>query len=203
MQPWDPECFELSSSLYLCSSLQCCKFWPRRYHPSVLITAFILSSPCSLHSYSTVHPPAEWKNVRTRAFASVNTWEGMQQKHPTSILLFKLMCGSSLSPQTPTNVTHKTYWSSPNIFFPTCFPLSLKRPKKNVHPQTLCLFHLHILHPHAKCPYFCIYSIIVPWNTHMNRHTCGCFSCPDVPFNGPPPPSVLTSYPLGRASGPF
>lgn len=130
MQPWDPECFELSSSLYLCSSLQCCKFWPRRYHPSVLITAFILSSPCSLHSYSTVHPPAEWKNVRTRAFASVNTWEGVQQKHPTSILLCKLMCGSSLSPQTPTNVTHKTYWSSPNIFFPTCFPLSLKRPKK-------------------------------------------------------------------------
>lgn len=144
MQPWDPECFELSSSLYLCSSLQCCKFWPRRYHPSVLITAFILSSPCSLHSYSTVHPPAEWKNVRTRAFASVNTWEGVQQKHPMSIVLFKLMCGSSLSPQTPTNVTHKTYWSSPNIFFPTCFPLSLKRPKKMfIHKPcvySICIF---------------------------------------------------------------
>lgn len=86
---------------------------------------------------------------------------------------------------------------------PHLFPSFFKKTKKNVHPQTLCLFHLHILHPHAKCPYFCIYSIIVPWNTHMNTHTCGCFSCPDVPFNGPPPPSVLTSYPLGRASGPF
>lgn len=160
------------NTLNLHISLQSCKLSPIStiHQPSVPIS----------HSLRGLHAGHILKALFTRqwsgevcvsrclcAFAFVRVWDGAHQRHPVSVLLFILMCGSSFSSHTPSRDTQWAWWRSHCISSPT--------------------YNLHMMSMQSSTILY-LKHLPLKTNTSRQKHTilhCRHFYYPAALFNGP------------------